>query len=209
MTEAPADDGTAAPDGRHRSARAPKPRATTRPICETPTPVKLQLQWFVQAQFAGYFAAVDQELLPRRMPRSRDPRRRRRHRPAAAVRRRRGRLRDRLGAQGTPDPRGRCRHRQHRPDLPAFRDAAGVVRRRRHHVARRLRRQEDRELGLRQRVRDLRRPHRGRSRSGNRRRARAAAVRHGRPAGGRHRCRRGDDVQRVRPGAGGREPRHR
>ena len=28
--------------------------------CETPTPVKLQLQWFTQAQFAGYFAAVDQ-----------------------------------------------------------------------------------------------------------------------------------------------------
>ena len=24
------------------------------------TPVKLQLQWFTQAQFAGYFAAVDQ-----------------------------------------------------------------------------------------------------------------------------------------------------
>ncbi|MCL1602127.1 MAG: ABC transporter substrate-binding protein, partial [Actinomycetia bacterium] len=23
------------------------------------TPVKLQLQWFTQAQFAGYFAAVD------------------------------------------------------------------------------------------------------------------------------------------------------
>ena len=28
--------------------------------CETTTPVKLQLQWFTQAQFAGYFAAVDQ-----------------------------------------------------------------------------------------------------------------------------------------------------
>ncbi|MEY3341768.1 MAG: hypothetical protein RLZZ269_1679 [Actinomycetota bacterium] len=28
--------------------------------CETPTPVKLQLQWFTQAQFAGYFAAIDQ-----------------------------------------------------------------------------------------------------------------------------------------------------
>jgi NitT/TauT family transport system substrate-binding protein len=27
--------------------------------CATPTPVKLQLQWFTQAQFAGYFAAVD------------------------------------------------------------------------------------------------------------------------------------------------------
>ena len=28
--------------------------------CATPTPVKLQLQWFTQAQFAGYFAAQDQ-----------------------------------------------------------------------------------------------------------------------------------------------------
>ena len=28
--------------------------------CTTPTSVKLQLQWFIQAQFAGYFAAQDQ-----------------------------------------------------------------------------------------------------------------------------------------------------
>jgi len=28
--------------------------------CTEPTPVKLQLQWFIQAQFAGYFAAQDQ-----------------------------------------------------------------------------------------------------------------------------------------------------
>ena len=28
--------------------------------CTTPTPVKLQLQWFIQSQFAGYFAAQDQ-----------------------------------------------------------------------------------------------------------------------------------------------------
>ena len=28
--------------------------------CESLTPVKLQLQWFAQAQFAGYYAAVDQ-----------------------------------------------------------------------------------------------------------------------------------------------------
>ncbi len=28
--------------------------------CEETTPVKLQLQWFIQAQFAGYFAAIDQ-----------------------------------------------------------------------------------------------------------------------------------------------------
>ncbi len=28
--------------------------------CETPEPVSLQLQWFTQAQFAGYYAAQDQ-----------------------------------------------------------------------------------------------------------------------------------------------------
>ena len=28
--------------------------------CESLTPVKLQLQWFIQAQFAGYYAAIDQ-----------------------------------------------------------------------------------------------------------------------------------------------------
>ncbi len=28
--------------------------------CTTPTPVKLQLQWFIQGQFAGYYAALDQ-----------------------------------------------------------------------------------------------------------------------------------------------------
>jgi NitT/TauT family transport system substrate-binding protein len=28
--------------------------------CDTPDPVKLQLQWFVQSQFAGYYAALDQ-----------------------------------------------------------------------------------------------------------------------------------------------------
>lgn len=38
---------------------------TTAPVvveeeCTTPTPVKLQLQWFIQAQFAGYFAAQEQ-----------------------------------------------------------------------------------------------------------------------------------------------------
>ena len=67
------DEGTAAPDDdrargdrrtrarpTHRGDRrsdGPRPR---RGDCESPTPVKLQLQWFVQAQFGGYFAAVDQ-----------------------------------------------------------------------------------------------------------------------------------------------------
>jgi NitT/TauT family transport system substrate-binding protein len=47
-TEAPA---TEAPEG----SEAPADGA-----CETTTPVKLQLQWFTQAQFAGYFAAIEE-----------------------------------------------------------------------------------------------------------------------------------------------------
>ena len=47
-TEAPA---TEAPTGSEAPADG---------TCESTTPVKLQLQWFTQAQFAGYFAAIDQ-----------------------------------------------------------------------------------------------------------------------------------------------------
>ena len=50
----PADTaaGTEAPGD---STAGGKPAAD----CETPEPVSLQLQWFTQAQFAGYFAAQD------------------------------------------------------------------------------------------------------------------------------------------------------
>ena len=44
--------------GDDSSSGAPASNAPA--ACETTTPVKLQLQWFTQAQFAGYFAAVDQ-----------------------------------------------------------------------------------------------------------------------------------------------------
>ena len=44
---------TAAPDTTVAAA-APAPE-----VCTTPTPVKLQLQWFTQAQFAGYYAALE------------------------------------------------------------------------------------------------------------------------------------------------------
>ena len=47
-TEAPA---TEAPAGSE---------APTDGTCESTTPVKLQLQWFTQAQFAGYFAAIEE-----------------------------------------------------------------------------------------------------------------------------------------------------
>ena len=67
------------------------------------------------------------------------------------------------------------RHRRHRPDLPALRHAAGELRRHGHHLARRLRRQEHRQLGLRQRVRDLRRARGGGPRPGHRRRPSSAS----------------------------------
>ena len=44
--------------GDDSSSDAPASNAPA--ACATTTPVKLQLQWFTQAQFAGYFAAVDQ-----------------------------------------------------------------------------------------------------------------------------------------------------
>ena len=39
---------------------APTDTAAPAEECTTPTPVKLQLQWFTQAQFAGYYAAIEQ-----------------------------------------------------------------------------------------------------------------------------------------------------
>ena len=144
VTEAPADDGTGRDRGDrrtrgdHRARGAPTgaggDHRDRRPVtCESATPVKLQLQWFVQAQFAGYFAAVDQgfyddecldveileggvDIVPQKQ------------------------LAD--GAadfaiawvpKALADPRGRRRHRQHRPDLPALGHLAGVVQGRGHH----------------------------------------------------------------------------
>ncbi len=61
-TEAPA---TEAPTATTAAPATEAPSDSTVPAeapaeCETPDPVKLQLQWFVQAQFAGYYAALDQ-----------------------------------------------------------------------------------------------------------------------------------------------------
>ena len=41
------------------TAAAPAAAEVTTDECVTPTPVKLQLQWFTQAQFAGYYAALE------------------------------------------------------------------------------------------------------------------------------------------------------
>ena len=84
------------------------------------TQVKLQLQWFTQAQFAGYFAAVDQGFYKERA-RRRDPRGRRRHRAADRAGPGQRRLRHRLGAQGAGLARAGRRDHRHRPDLPALR----------------------------------------------------------------------------------------
>ena len=61
-TAAPATD---APAGTTAAPATDAPAASSVPAgvpaeCDTPEPVKLQLQWFVQAQFAGYYAALDQ-----------------------------------------------------------------------------------------------------------------------------------------------------
>ena len=42
--------------GDDSSSDAPASNAPA--ACETTTPVKLQLQWFTQAQFAGYFLSL-------------------------------------------------------------------------------------------------------------------------------------------------------
>ena len=63
-------------------------------------PVKLQLQWVTQAQFAGYFAAVDQGFYKDEGLDVADPRGRRRHRAADGAGPGQRRLRHRLGAEG-------------------------------------------------------------------------------------------------------------
>ena len=117
-------------------------------------------------------------LLRGRGPRRRDRRGRRRHRAAGRARRRRGRLRDRVGAQGAGVARAGRRHHRRRPDLPAVRHPAGLVRGHGHLDRGRPRGQEGRQLGLRQRVRAVRRHDQGRARPGDRRHAGPAAVRH-------------------------------
>jgi NitT/TauT family transport system substrate-binding protein len=57
------DDSSSEPSDTDESTEAPAAStAGGEPAgdCETPDPISLQLQWFTQAQFAGYFAAQDQ-----------------------------------------------------------------------------------------------------------------------------------------------------
>ena len=176
------------------------------------TDVRLQLQWAPQAQFAGYFAAAaegyyeDEGLNVTFVP-------------AVPTSSRRWRARPTDGPEFTISwvPKvleARRRHaavrpREHRPGLPALRHEVGVVEGLEHHESGRLRRQEGRRLGLRQRVRGHRGRPQGRTRGRHRLREGHPDVRHGAAAVARHRRRRGDDLQRVRAGARGDQPRHR
>ena len=63
-TDAPATEAPTAPPA-DRDGRWNAPAPAGRPSARPPTPVKLQLQWFTQAQFAGYFAADRPGLLRR------------------------------------------------------------------------------------------------------------------------------------------------
>ncbi len=143
------------------------------------------------------------------LPRRGHPRRRRRHRAAAAVGLRGCRLRRVVGAQGPCFARGGRQHRQRGPDLPTVRHPAGVVGRLGDQRSRRPGRKGRRQLGLGQRVRAPRRRRECRPRPVDRLRAGAAVIRHAGVAQGRDRRFAGDDLQRVRPGPGGREPGHR
>ena len=49
----------AAPESSTSPSSPAAPASSAAVECSEPTPVKLQLQWFTQAQFAGYFAAKD------------------------------------------------------------------------------------------------------------------------------------------------------
>ena len=71
--------------------------------CAETESVSLQLQWFTQAQFAGYYARDRPGLLRRPVLGGRDQGRRRRDRAAIRTRQRQRGLRHRMGAQGAAD----------------------------------------------------------------------------------------------------------
>ena len=157
--------------GRHRRAGGDGGAGRTTAVdraageCDTPEPVKLQLQWFMQAQFAGYYAALDQgfyedqcidleileggvEIVPQTQLANGDADFAIAWVPKALASREAGaniaNIAQIFQRSGTLQV--------------SFKDA-GIT------TPGRLRRQDDRQLGLRQRVRDLRRPRPGGSRS--------------------------------------------
>ena len=175
------------------------------------TPIKLQLQWFPQAQFAGYFAALDQGFYKDRGSR--------RHDPAG---RGRDRARRRSSPAATPSSASagcrRCSPRASRARTSSVigqvfqrsGDAPGLVGRTiEHHQARRLEGQEGRYLGLRQRGRAVRGLRKVGIDPAQRRATSPSSPQQfdmNRLPQRRDRRRPGDDLQRVRPGARGEEP---
>ena len=150
--------------------------------CEEPEPVSLQLQWFTQAQFAGYFAAQDQgfyedmcldvtiveggvEIVPQTQLANGDVDFALAWVPKALASREAG-----------ADIINIAQIYQRSGTLQVSFVDAGIT------TPGGLRRQEDRQLGLRQRVRGLRRHRSGGARPGDRCRTRRPAVRHGRAA---------------------------
>ena len=173
------------------SPRRPRPKPTAPAAtegtaatggCDALEPVKLQLQWFTQAQFAGYFAARDQgfyedmcldvtiveggvEIVPQTQLANGDVDFALAWVPKALASREAGanivNIAQIFQRSGTLQV--------------SFVDK-GIT------TPDRLRRQEGRQLGLRQRVRGVRGNRPGGARPGHRRRARRPAVRHGRTA---------------------------
>ena len=108
------------------------------------TKVKLQLQWFTQAQFAGYYAAVEKGFFKEE------------HLDVEIIEGGVDIVPQQQLADGQVDfalswvpkalasRRGGRRHCQRGPDLPAVGNAAGVLQGEEHHQGRRLQGQEDR-----------------------------------------------------------------
>ncbi|UUZ61441.1 ABC transporter substrate-binding protein [Nocardioides sp. B-3] len=172
------------------------------------TPVSLQLQWVAQAQFAGYYAAVDRgfyedegldvtieeggpDIVPRDVLAAGDVD---------------------YAISWVPKVLGSIEQGAGITDVAQIFEAqcdhADLLQGQGHRVARRPRGQERRQLGLRQRVGAVRR-HAGRRRRPQGHQPRPAGLRHERLPGRRHRRRAGDDLQRVRPGPGVGQPGHR
>ena len=202
------------------TATSPSPATSAAPPSQAPasaaapsagaemTTVRLQLQWYPQAQFAGYFAAIEQgyyaaeNLDVRWVP------------AAATIAPADGRLaagwpgvHDRLAAQGPAGPRGGLEPRQHRPDLPALRHAVGLVEGIRTSPA------PADFKGKKVGVWDFGNEfevtagaQEGRARAGHRLHEGHPGLRHGAAPAERDRRLRGDDLQRVRPGARSDQP---
>ena len=186
------------------------------------TAVRLQLQWEPQAQFAGYFAAdaegyyeeegLEVEILrggPDIIPQDR------RLGPE------RSRVHDLVGAQGarrcaparlsrtwSTSPRSSSARA---PDPSHGRPAPGRSRQRRgHHLARAVRAARTSAPGASETSTRSRQRRCSTNWSGQRGlHASSSSLQHGAAAQSRDRRRRGDDLQRVRPGARSREPRDR